>query len=192
MRRLFTAGAIAALSIVAASCGDDDDATSTTDDTVAVAATADDAAEPDDTEAEPEDTSEPADTEPAHDTEPADDTEPGDDSGDGDSDLSAECLAIKEEMESQFSNDSDFGEIAEAIDKVKEFTPDDIDDDVDVLAGVYDEMAVLIEENGGDIATAMQNEEVIAQLESMNSPEVQEATANIQAYFEERCPGTGS
>jgi hypothetical protein len=177
MRRLFAAAAIAALTLVAASCGDDDDSTSSTDDTVEVAASVDDAAESDDA-GDTGDT-DAADTEGTEQSEPADtDTS---DSADDDSNLSADCLALKEEMESQFSDDSDFGEIAEAIDKVKEFTPDDIDDDVDVLASVYDELAVVIEENGGDMATAMQNPDVLAKLESMNSPEVQEATANIEA-----------
>jgi hypothetical protein len=156
---------------------------------VEVAASVDDDAESDDAgDTDDTDDADAADTEDTEQSEPADTD--ASDSADDDSSLSADCLALKEEMESQFSDDSDFGEIAEAIDEVKEFTPDDIDDDVDVLASVYDELAVVIEENGGDMATAMQNPDVLAKLESMNSPEVQEATANIEAYFEERCPTT--
>ena len=197
MRRLCAAAAIAALTLLAASCGDDDKATTSTGGTVAAAP--DDVTEDDDEDTEStegddaaEVTSAPDDTEVDSETEDTDaDSGDSDDSGDS-GDLSGDCLAIKESIENRFTSDADFGEIADAIDDVKQFTPDDIDDDVEVLSGVYQEMADVIDEYGGNLTEAMSNPEVMEKLESMNSPEVEEASGNVQAYFEERCPGFDS
>jgi hypothetical protein len=195
MRRLLATAALAALTLGTAACGDDDTSSSPTrpetsatqeagaedvttdapDDTATTQANADDAAT-DDTEA-PETTETTATTATTADEPTAA--------------LSEECEVLKAEFEERFDADSTFADFAEAFEDVKAITPDDIDDDLDVLSGAYDDLAQLIEDSGGDLAEAMTDPEVLERMEALNSPEVQEASANVEEFFEEACPDVG-
>ena len=186
MRRLLAAAALAALTLGTAACGDDDEASSltrpdTTEEPDAEESDTTDA--PDGAEA-PESTQDDA----TDDTEAPETTDEGDEGGLPVGDLSEECRLLKSQIEEQFDADSSFADFADAFEEVKSITPDDIDDDLDVLRDAYDDLAQIIEDNGGDLAEAMTDPEVVEKMEGLNSAEVQEASENVEEFFEEACP----
>ena len=65
--------------------------------------------------------------------------------------------------------------------------PDEIKDDFAVVADTIGQYAELIKDHDGDITAAMSDPEVIEQMEALSSPEYEEASANVDAWFSANC-----
>ena len=62
--------------------------------------------------------------------------------------------------------------------------PDELQDDVQIMAGALNEFATVIQQYNGD----MTNPEVAKAMELIANPEVTAASDNLNAYFEATCP----
>ena len=85
---------------------------------------------------------------------------------------------------------SDLSSATEVFDELADQVPDEIRDDYEVLAANFRELAEALE--GVDLTSGeTPSPEVLAQLQevtqSLDTPEVREATANIEAWAAENC-----
>lgn len=107
--------------------------------------------------------------------------------------LSGECMAYAQAVAVAFGGlttgapvDSD--QVAESFDTLEGMVPDDLKDDIQVIAGVWGEFAAMLADFDGDLAKAMADPDVMAAMQQMSTPEVTAASDAISAYFEEVCP----
>lgn len=101
--------------------------------------------------------------------------------------LSSDCVAVAVQFAALYTQvfvpgaggdlDKVFGDIEAKI-------PEDLRDDLEVMAAAFSEYAKVVKEHNND----MTNPEVQAAAEALDSPEVSAANDNLQAYFEETCP----
>jgi hypothetical protein len=177
MRRLLATAAITTFALFSTACGSDDKASDKTDaaaddaddegDAADETVTGDDA-ETDATEAESEDTEATA--------------------PENVEDITEQCEAAQARIEALDFTDADtFDVIADEFERVKAFTPDDVDDDIDILNEAYAEMSQVLKESGGDFT----DPEVMAKFEEIGTPEVTAASDRLDAYFAAACPGVG-
>jgi hypothetical protein len=82
---------------------------------------------------------------------------------------------------------------AEGLDQVRAYfdtalddAPDEIKGDLTVLRETYEELGTLVEEHGG-LAAAMSDPEVQAEFEELDTPEVEQASDNVEAWISENC-----
>jgi hypothetical protein len=192
MTRLFLAAATAVLIVATAACGDGDSSSSTTRPATAAPDSAG-AAEGD--QESPPGSSAAADAsggteltvvDSATDetvTAPVpDDTDTG-----GEADVTDECRDIA----ALFSEgeDAGFEEVDELMVELKEFAPDEIDDAIDVMLETIADVTALVEERGLTVEEAEQDEELSAQIDALVETNGAEgASADMQQYFEDKCP----
>ena len=69
--------------------------------------------------------------------------------------------------------------------------PADLQDEGQVLSGVFNDMAQVMADFGGDMTKILQDPEAGAVFNRFDSPEVQTASDAISNYFEDQCPGIG-
>ena len=79
---------------------------------------------------------------------------------------------------SQINYAQAFGELAASV-------PADLLDDLTILSNAYQAYAVVLAANNNDTSSP----DVQAAIQTLNTPEVSAAGANMQAYFEATCPG---
>jgi hypothetical protein len=105
--------------------------------------------------------------------------------------VSGECADLYQhfiEALSKAGSGEDFAGLQAAIASLSDSVPDDLKDDVAVLSDAYGKMADLVAANGGDIATAMANADVQAQLQAIGTEKVTAAGDAISDYFDTTCP----
>jgi hypothetical protein len=81
------------------------------------------------------------------------------------------------------------GEAKEYFENAADDVPDEIKEDFAVLAEMMSKYAALIEEHG-DLASAMADPEVLAELEELSSPEYEAASENVNAWYDANCDTT--
>lgn len=67
--------------------------------------------------------------------------------------------------------------------------PAELQDEGQVLSGVFDDMAQVMADFDGDMTKILQDPEAGAVFNRFDSPEVQTASDAISNYFEDQCPG---
>lgn len=91
--------------------------------------------------------------------------------------------------------DADLDDLADAMDAFAAEVPDELTDDVEVLAEAYRQFAEAFADVDVQDPNAFSDPEVQARLEEagqiFESPEVTEATANVEAFTSENCPEAG-
>jgi hypothetical protein len=125
-----------------------------------------------------------------------------DDSASEDFDFTGECAGFAEAFanannasSSAFSGeDADLEQAAEFFDEVAEEAPEEIRGDFEVFAEAYAEFVQAMADADIDFSDpesieAADMEEFAELGEAFSSPEVQEASNNIQAYMTENCSG---
>ena len=185
--------AIASLSLLGAACGSDEETSDRTE------APEDDENEDENDDENDDDAGAESDDE-ADDDDDGDDDEGDEDEGDDDGfegdvpDLTEQCEALEARFDEEFGDDfnlENFDEMVEAMDDVKDLTPDELDSDIDLVIGQMEEMGAILAEADGDILKVMEDPELLARMEALDSPEVQAANDRVEAYFDEACPGVG-
>jgi hypothetical protein len=160
---------LAAFALLAAGCGGDDgDEASDAADTAVVETESSDAGE---------------DTDAAMDTEESD----------ADEVLGGECAefaGLGAKLQSAFGVGGDVDSAAEVFDELADRVPEEIREDYQVLADNFREFADALE--GVDLASGeTPSPETLAKLQeaaaSMDQPEVQQASENIEAWVQENC-----
>jgi hypothetical protein len=155
---------LAAFALLAAGCGgDDSDSSAPGDDTAAV-----------ETEA----------------TDAADDMSTADD---GTASLEGECAnfaGLSAKLSSAFAGTNGVDSAAEVFDEIADQVPEEIRDDYEVLADNFQELADALK--GIDFAAGeTPSPEALAKLQELssklNTPEVKQATENIEAWARENC-----
>jgi cell fate (sporulation/competence/biofilm development) regulator YlbF (YheA/YmcA/DUF963 family) len=155
---------IAALALVAAGCGGDDSSDASGEATETVVAT---------------------------DTSSDDSTETTDDSATGNlSGQCAELAGISSKLAQSLSGGTaDLDEAAEVLDELADQVPDEIKDDYQIVAENFAKIAEALE--GVDLTSGTPDAEALAKLrelgQTLDSPEVQQATANLEAWARENC-----
>jgi hypothetical protein len=81
------------------------------------------------------------------------------------------------------------GEAKEYFENAADDVPDEIKEDFAVLAEMMSKYSALIEEHG-DLASAMADPEVLAELEELSSPEYEAASENVNAWYDANCDTT--
>jgi hypothetical protein len=123
----------------------------------------------------------------------ADDTSDDTSSDDSSSDGETGDFCLNDEWMSAaasagFSGDSDDPEdIAKFFDEMADEVPDEISDDFHVFADAMGEYLAILADFDGDDASMFSDPEVMAALEKISTPEVQEASDNISAWMEANC-----
>ncbi len=101
--------------------------------------------------------------------------------------LSEECQAITMAfagmMAQVFAPTGQAGDIEKVFGDVSSKVPDDLKDDVTVVAEAFGKYAQIMNDNAND----MTNPNVQAAIEDLGTPEVQAASDNVQAYFDAGC-----
>lgn len=163
---------LAALALLAAGCGgDDENEASDETETTIVETTDDDATETDDDATETDDA-----------------TEDDDDALGGEC---AEFAGLSARLSQALSgSSSDLGSASEVFDELADQVPAEIQDDYEVLADNFRELADALE--GVDLSAGeTPSQEDLARIQeitqSLDTPEVQEAAGNIEAWATENC-----
>lgn len=68
--------------------------------------------------------------------------------------------------------------------------PADLKDDLAVLQATYAKFAEVLAPFNGDLTKAMTDPKVQSELSKLSTPEVNEASDNLDAFFDEKCGGT--
>ena len=111
-------------------------------------------------------------------------------SGDSDSDFCELARKFEKDFEDAGSGDSSkdqaalFKDLRSAIDQLDEKAPDEIDDDVKVVANAFRESDDLLKKYDYDFTKVPEEE---AAKVSLNDPAVTEASNNVESYFEKTC-----
>lgn len=183
MKRSLTIAALSGLLLIAAGCGSDDDSGSAAEATDATEEAATDASE--------------AATDATVADEGTDDTRPEISIDLGDisvpEGLSAECTAYATAIIGAMGGIGGNGEldpdgIESAFGELEGLVPDDLKDDVAIVAGAWGPFAEILQEFDGDIAKMMADPDAAAALAAMDTPEVTAASDALSAYFDEACP----
>lgn len=163
---------LAALALLAAGCGgDDENEASDETETTIVETTDDDATETDDDATETDDATE-----------------------DDDAALGGECAefaGLSARLSQALSgSSSDLGSASEVFDELADQVPAEIQDDYEVLADNFRELADALE--GVDLSAGeTPSQEDLARIQeitqSLDTPEVREAAENIEAWATENC-----
>lgn len=163
---------LAALALLAAGCGgDDENEASDETETTIVETTDDDATETDDDATETDDA-----------------TEDDDDALGGEC---AEFAGLSARLSQALSgSSSDLGSASEVFDELADQVPAEIQDDYEVLADNFRELADALE--GVDLSAGeTPSQEDLARIQeitqSLDTPEVREAAENIEAWATENC-----
>ena len=173
-KRWLAALLLAALALFVAGCGGDDGSDSASSDTAVV-----------ETEATDDDD--------ATETEASDDGTATDATED-DGELGGECAELAglgSKLQGAFGSGSgDIDSVSEVFDELAERVPEEIRDDYQVLADNFKEFAEALE--GVDLSSgATPDAETLAKLQeaatSMDQPEVQQASENIEAWVTANC-----
>lgn len=164
---------LAALALLAAGCGgDDENEASDETETTIVETTDDDATETDDDATETDDATE----------------------DDDDAALGGECAefaGLSARLSQALSgSSSDLGSASEVFDELADQVPAEIQDDYEVLADNFRELADALE--GVDLSAGeTPSQEDLARIQeitqSLDTPEVREAAENIEAWATENC-----
>ena len=190
MKRSIAVAALSGLLLVTAACGSDEDSSSATEAP----------AETEAPEAASED-GESGDTEAPEATEAATDVSMPDLSDITIPDLSdislpaglpPECEAYATAYLGIFAAVFGGGEVDidasdEAFGDLRDQVPDELKDDVDVLAASMQPILDVLAEYDFDFTKIMSDPEAAAKLEAMNTPEVTEAQTNLETYLEGIC-----
>ena len=89
------------------------------------------------------------------------------------------------------ASESDLAEMQSSIDELKGEIPSEIEDDFTTYANALEEYANAMKGmDMGDIMSGSGDAEKAAAI--LDTPEVKQAQANIDKYFEETCPSSGS
>jgi hypothetical protein len=173
-RRWYAALLLAALALVVAGCGGDDGGDSASSDTAVV-----------ETESSDDGSTETESSDDAMETDTAED----------DGMLGGECAefaGLGAKLQNAFGGTSgdDIDSVAEVFDELADRVPEEIRDDYQVLADNFKEFADALE--GVDLSSgATPDAETLAKLQaavaSMDQPEVQQASENIEAWATENC-----
>jgi hypothetical protein len=84
-------------------------------------------------------------------------------------------------------SESDIADMEQSMDELKAEIPSEIEDDFNVFADALSEYASAMQGmNLGDLMSGSSEAEDAAAI--LETPEVKEAQANIEAYFDENCP----
>jgi hypothetical protein len=160
---------LAAFALLAAGCGGDDSDSSASGDDAAVVETEATTADDDMT------------------------TEDGGTADDGAASLEGECAnfaGLSAKLSSAFAGTNGIDSAAAVFDEIADQVPDEIRDDYEVLADNFRELADALK--GIDFAAGeTPSPEALAELQELSSkldtPEVQQATENIEAWARENC-----
>lgn len=163
---------LAALALLAAGCGgDDENEASDETETTIVETTDDDATETDDDATETDDATE-----------------------DDDAALGGECAefaGLSARLSQALSgSSSDLGSASEVFDELADQVPAEIQDDYEVLADNFRELAEALEGvdlSGGDTPSQEDLARIQEITQSLDTPEVREAAENIEAWATENC-----
>lgn len=101
--------------------------------------------------------------------------------------LTDECKAIALQFATIFSQvfaPGEMGDLTEVFGDVSGKVPAELQDDLAIITEAFGEYAKVAQAHGND----MTNPDVAKALEALSTPEVTEASANLQAYFDETCP----
>jgi hypothetical protein len=86
------------------------------------------------------------------------------------------------------ATDEEIAEWEDQLDELKQDVPDDLADDYETIAEAYREFASALEGFSlGDMANPETRQAIEQASDSLDSDEVRQATANIEAYFESEC-----
>lgn len=89
---------------------------------------------------------------------------------------------------------TEFEDSIDALDRVGENAPSDVQADLEVLVGAFEEFQRELDESGVDLSdpSSFADPEAQQALEGIgdvfDDPEVEEASENVEAYLEEVCP----
>ncbi len=119
---------------------------------------------------------------------PSDLTLPSDLSIPADLNLSAECrqlaMSFAGVMAQAFAPTAQASDLEKVFGDLSSKVPDDLKDDVAVMATAFAKYGQIMKDNGND----MTNPAVQKALGDLGTPEVQAASDNITAYFDTVCP----
>ena len=100
--------------------------------------------------------------------------------------VSEECSELVARLEDE---ELPFEDIDEILVDIKDFTPDEIDADIDTLLASFAEVSEIVDENGGTYEEAIEDPDVAAQIQALgDDPKAEEAFLRVEAYFSEACP----
>jgi len=100
--------------------------------------------------------------------------------------MSEECSELVARLEDE---ELPFEDIDEILVDIKDFTPDEIDADIDTLLASFAEVSEIVDENGGTYEEAIEDPDVAAQIQALgDDPKAEEAFLRVEAYFSEACP----
>jgi len=102
--------------------------------------------------------------------------------------LTEECQAVSMQFAGIFAQafapEADQSQFEQVFGDVEKSVPDELRDDVQVLAAAFSKYAQILKDSGNNMASP----DVAQALENLGTPEVQAASDNLQTYFDATCP----
>lgn len=107
-------------------------------------------------------------------------------------DSTEEFCALQDEFETIGEGNASLNEARDAIDELQDTAPDEISEDVDIVANAFHDYLDALEEAGTDPDSAdaqvpEPTEEITSAEEALESEEVAEAGDNVETFVDENC-----